>query len=110
MKQDFWCRTCDIDVTLNTVTVWKNDLLKNVWLAHCPSCSNELLRYQGDLLSKDPYFRLSRKVALLRFKHQKDTLQPNDPWFDIIYPQHKREKEEKLLKKEKEAWEKRKTL
>ena len=100
---DFWCEKCRLDVRLiaQKGTISKRDF----WIAACPKCGRRLLRYCKDPIL-DPYYRLSQKVQMERIKYAKDLLQPGDPEFDRVYPQHKKEREARAEAEEKEKWEK----
>lgn len=52
----------------------------------------------------DPYHRQSRMEKILRRKYADDIIQPNNPRFDLLYPQLRREEIERAEKEEKEKW------
>lgn len=102
---NFWCRKCRIDWKVIAKKYWLNTVFGEVWAAKCDECGKLMVRLINDA-PNDPYFRLSFKVKAERIKYANDVLQPNDPNFDILYPQHKRERLAREEKQQREAWEK----
>lgn len=100
---DFWCRRCRQDWHILGVRRWLSSLFPDGWHARCPECNTGMVRLIGEPQS-DPYFRLSRKVVLERRKLVDDLVQMGDPRFDFLYPQHKREREEKARQAEKDKF------
>lgn len=90
----FWCRRCKQDWKLIARRRWKNSLFGWVWSAKCDECGREMVRLINDAMY-DPYFRLSKKVKGERRKYELDLIQMDDPRFDLLYPQHKKEREAK---------------
>lgn len=103
----FWCRWCRLDWKLLARKIYKNRELGEVWSAKCAECGTEMVRLINDA-HNDPYFRVSRERQTDLRRFADDLLQQDDPRFDILYPQHKKEREEREAKTEKEAWEKKK--
>ena len=91
----FWCQGCRKDVMCISRRRFLNKKVGEAWNAKCPHCGKHLVRLIG--ISPDPYHKYSKKIRQDRMKHKKDILQIGDPGFDVLYPQHKREKEEKKL-------------
>lgn len=99
----FWCDRCKQDWDLIAERHWKSSLFPDVWGAKCPDCKLEMIRLIDDA-QNDPYFRLSKKVRLERRKFADYLVQMGDPKFDLLYPQHKKEREEKALQAEREKF------
>lgn len=95
----FWCQYCHLDWKLVAVRQFRNSILGTGWMARCPECDRNLFRLINDA-ANDPYYRRSKNTRADRRRYARDLLQPGDPMFDIIYPQMKREKEEKEAREE----------
>ena len=98
----FWCAKCRKDHELIGFRKTKAKIVGEVWTARCPSCKQELVRLINNPF--DPYYRLSHKLRIERRKMKKDLLQPGDPGFDLLYPEHKRKREEYYERLEREKW------
>ena len=88
----FWCRRCRQDWKLLAERRWKNSIFGEIWSAKCGECGTEMVRLIDDAMN-DPYFRLSKKVKGERRKYEFDLIQMDDPRFDLLYPQYKKERE-----------------
>lgn len=53
----------------------------------------------------DPYYRRSTKTRADVRKYADDLVQPGDPRFDILYPEHKRKREAEAEAKQRKEWE-----
>lgn len=91
---NLWCRRCRQDWHILADRHWKNSVFPDVWEAPCPTCGTEMIRLVNDARN-DVYYRFSKQVKLERRKFADDILQMGDPRFDLLYPQHKKEREEK---------------
>ena len=88
----FWCRYCRHDIKLVGERGKGNSSWgEEVWRAKCPKCKRTLRR--GINNPYEPYYRLSLQVRRDRKRFADDLLQPGDPRFDLLYPQHKKKKE-----------------
>ncbi len=101
----FWCNKCHIDIKLPAHRRVKNPDTGMVWYAKCPQCRRELIRMHNNA-KIDPYFVYSEKVKSDRLRYAKDIMQMDDPNFDLLYPQIKKERDEKAEKKAREEWDK----
>src|SRR3990167_8823238 len=102
----FWCHRCRIDWKLIARRRWRNSLFGWVWSAKCDECNREMVRLIDDAVH-DPYFRLSKKVKGERKKYEFDLIQMGDPRFDMLYPQHKKEREQREFEEAKKAYDSR---
>lgn len=109
MNIDFWCEHCQNDITLPAFKRYKNKYVGVVWIAVCPKCRYEVIRFTENQ-PLDPYYQRSRKIQMSVRKYARDLIQPDHPDFDRIYPQHKKEKEEKLQAEERKKWEQQNSL
>lgn len=100
----FWCHRCRLDWKLLAQRGSKNSVFPDVWIAKCPECKVEMIRLINDA-TNDVYFHLSKKTRVDTKKRADELIQMDDPRFDILYPQHKREREEKQALAEKKQWE-----
>ncbi len=99
----FWCQHCKQDWKIIARRRWKNSVFGVVWSAKCGECGREMVRPIGNSMF-DPYFRLSKKVKGERRKYEFDLIQMNDPRFDLLYPQHKLERERKEREEQEKQW------
>ena len=76
----------------------------DIWLANCDTCGKKLVRLQGNNAPYDPYFRQSKKARQSVARHRDNLLQPGDPGFDLLYPQHRKKREEYYEQKEIATW------
>lgn len=76
------------------------------WTAKCPDCKRKLVRLQDVNARHDPYFRKSKFIKGSLRRNSDYLLQPGDPRFDLLYPQHARAEAERLEAKQKEIWNK----
>lgn len=88
---DFWCNNCRVDLKLRAVRRWINSKIGKGWVATCTGCYKTLYRYDNSEIT-DPYYRQSRFIQRERRKLRDDLLQPGDPGFELLYPQHKKER------------------
>lgn len=93
---NFWCDVCRQDWKLVGIRHWLSSLFPDIWDTKCPDCGRRMVRLVNDA-SNDTYFRVSRQVKLERRMFADDLVQMGDPRFDFLYPQHKKEREEKAL-------------
>lgn len=100
---NFWCNRCRIDWKVIAVRKYKNHIYPDVWEAQCESCGGSMIRLVNDA-KRDPYFRLSRKAQVERKKYAKDLIDMNNPMFDVLYPQYKKERMEREKQEELEKW------
>lgn len=91
---NFWCARCRKDWALTAEKVWLNSAVKEAWIAHCPDCSRRLVRLRDVMAMHDPYFRQSRFIKASMRKHIDSLVQIGDSRFDMLYPQHKKQREE----------------
>lgn len=103
---NFYCSYCREDWHLIAYLYWLNSEVGEAWQAHCPSCEKKLVRLRDVLSSQDPYFRKSRYTKMQVRKHQDNLLQPGDPRFNLLYPEHKKKQEALEAAQEKEFHEK----
>lgn len=96
---NFWCRVCRQDWHIIAMRRWLSSLFPDVWEAKCPDCSTRMVRLVNDA-KNDPYFRQSKRVIMERRLYADDLVQMGDPRFDLLYPQHKKEREEKAREAE----------
>jgi hypothetical protein len=87
----FWCKRCRKDWERIGVRRIKSSHVGEVWTARCPDCKWEMVRLINNPF--DPFYRVSVKIRRERKIYAKDLLQPGDPGFDILYPQHKKQRE-----------------
>lgn len=99
----FWCDKCRQDWNIIAIRRWLSTLFPDVWEAKCPECKRMMIRLVNDA-ANDPYFRRSKLTYLERKKFADDLIQMGDPRFDFLYPQHKKEREEKERQAEKDKF------
>lgn len=99
---DFWCDKCRLDWRLRAEKIKRGKRL--FWVCRCPKCRSEMLRYADDPRG-DPYYQNSERMKREARKYARDLLQPDDPLFDVVYPWHKKQREELKALEEKRKWE-----
>lgn len=99
----FWCSKCSKDFELIAKQYRKNSYVGEVWTAKCPDCEAVMTRLINNPF--DPYYRVSKERQADRKRYAKYLLQPGDPNFDILYPQHKKQREEYAEKEAKKKYE-----
>lgn len=100
----FWCHRCREDGKLAATRGYRSADAPDCWVAACPQCRTDLVRL-ANAAALDPYFRVSREVRAARRRHADSLLQLGDARFDLLHPEHKREREAKALAKDRAAWE-----
>lgn len=101
---NFYCQPCRNDWQLQAVKRWLNSNVGDAWQSRCPYCHRKLVRLRDVEAGRDPYFRKSRFVKMQLRKHVDNLVQPGDPRFDLLYPQHKREREEREEQEARLRW------
>lgn len=99
----FWCNHCEKDFEKMAREILEEDD-KVRWFTEHPECRRMCYRYRD--VASDPYYKRSKKIQYEARKYARDLIQPNHPDFDRLYPQHKKEKEQKLMEEERKHWEK----
>lgn len=99
---NFWSKRKREDVSLPAELVWLNSRVGEVWMAEYEG--ERLIRLRDEHAMLDPYFRLSSLVKQQLREFRKDVTQQQDSDFDTLYPQHKKEREQKLADNEYQSW------
>lgn len=100
---DFYCKHCRLDQT-HIAKGRYHPVFDDIWVSQCERCNKKLVRLREHNAKYDPYFRQSPKVKKLARKYRDFLLQPDDPNFNLLYPQVKKQTENYYQNKEIEAW------
>lgn len=101
----FWCNCCRKDFALLSQKRFVNSVIEEAWTSQCPECSKTLYRLRDVMAGQDPYFRVSRYIRSQLMKHQDYLVQPGDPRFALLYPEHAKKKREEENAKERATFE-----
>jgi len=89
---NFWCGSCRQDYGLVAKKKYVNAVIEEAWVSRCPDCDKRLYRLRDEMAGLDPYFRLSRHIRAQVRRNADYLVQQNDPRFNILYPQHAKQK------------------
>lgn len=101
----FWCTVDRADYALPAVLRWVNSSIQEAWCAHCPDCGKPLYRLRDVEARRDPYFRQSKYMTRQVRRHRDALLQPGDSNFNLLNPQHEKQRIERENEAERKTFE-----
>lgn len=101
----FWCTVDRQDYALPAYFRWVNSFMGEAWVSHCPDCDKALYRLRDEMALGDPYFRQSRYMQRQVRKHLDSLIQPGDPRFKLLYPEHEKQRIERENELERKTFE-----
>jgi hypothetical protein len=91
----FWCTTDRADYALPAILRPVNSRIGEAWCATCPDCDKTLYRLKAENAKEDPYFRQSKYMTRQVRKHRDALMQPGDKNFNLLNPQHEKQRLER---------------
>lgn len=107
-KVSFYCKNCELDQD-NFAWRHHSTIFNEDWYnSRCKKCHKKLYRLIT-YPEKDSYYKLSKRVIIMRDTFRKDLIQPGQEGFQLLYPQQWRKFQDELEKQElgkkvKESW------
>lgn len=84
VRIEFFCISCQLEFKARAKKYWNDTYGLGSRHARCPKCDRTCVRYINDS-PFDPYYSHSPRVRAMRAENYKDTLQPDDFGFKMLY-------------------------